>query len=186
MSEAMFPRQFVASEGPGFEVSSRGSDTMTSGVRVQVEPRYMAEHSEPGGDDSDGISLAAGDDDESGEGRYVFSYRVRVTNGSDDVVTLLDRHWVITDAEGDVNEVRGPGVVGHRPRLRPGQSFEYESFCPLPTRWGTMEGTYRFQRDPVEAGPGDLFDVVVGRFYLVAEETGGGLGDEGFDDLGGL
>ena len=159
----------------------------------------MPEQSDPTGELSKGAETLldmGSDGDEAGSGdgvapRYVFSYRVRITNGSAGVVTLLDRHWVITDAEGGREEIRGPGVVGHRPRLRPGQSFEYESFAPLATAWGTMEGSYRFQRDPESSSPGDLFNAVVGRFYLVAEGGGeGGVGGaddgDGFDDLNAL
>lgn len=199
MARAMFPRQFAEAEEAPFEVSDRGSDATTEGVRVQVEPRYMPEQSDPTGELSKGAETLldmGSDGDEAGSGdgvapRYVFSYRVRITNGSAGVVTLLDRHWVITDAEGGREEIRGPGVVGHRPRLRPGQSFEYESFAPLATAWGTMEGSYRFQRDPESSSPGDLFNAVVGRFYLVAEGGGeGGVGGaddgDGFDDLNAL
>ncbi len=160
--ETGLPRLFLTSESPGFEVSPHGSDVRTNGIRVQVSPSFMPGHSNP-------------DAEPAESGRYVFSYRVRITNESSEVATLLDRHWVITDAEGESREVRGPGVVGHRPRLRRDQSFEYESFCPLATPWGTMEGTYRFQRDRSDSAPGELFDVAVGRFYLVADgESGGG------------
>jgi hypothetical protein len=71
---------------------------------------------------------------------------------------LVDRHWVITDGDGYANEVRGPGVVGHQPTLAPGQAFEYESFCPLETPWGTMEGSYRFRMGdpaPEDSSGGD-------------------------------
>ena len=74
---------------------------------------------------------------------------------------LLSRHWIITDASGRVEEVEGPGVVGEKPVLNPGQSFEYTSFCPLKTPFGTMEGTYQM----VTRG-GSSFDVSTPRFEL--------------------
>lgn len=119
------------------------SDTITHGIRVIADARYVPERSHPE------------------EGYYFFSYRITLINEGDEWARLLSRHWIIINAEGDRDEVRGPGVIGQHPGLSPGESFEYTSFCPLNTEWGTMEGTYRMQREN-----GEEFDVHIGRFYL--------------------
>lgn len=124
----------------------QGSDVTTDGVRVRVDPMYHAQKSDPD------------------EGRYVFIYRIRITNDADQPVRLLRRHWLIIDAHGRREEVRGDGVVGVQPGLSVGESFEYQSYCPLPSKWGTMEGAYTFAR-----ADGGQFEVRVGRFYLVAD-----------------
>ena len=170
-----FPRQFEVDREPPFNVGPRGSDHTTHGIRVQVAPRYMAEHSTPPGglpvvgEEQDGTEGAGGP-------RWVWAYRVRITNVGEQVGTLIERHWVITDADGYANEVRGPGVVGHHPTLAPGQGFEYESFCPLETPWGTMEGSYRFRLGGGPEGPAiagadrdDEWVVDIGRFYLTSD-----------------
>ena len=77
------------------------------------------------------------------DGRYVFAYTISLTNASDATVQLIGRHWVITDSENHVQEVRGKGVVGEQPVLKPGQSFEYSSGTVLSTQVGTMEGSYQ-------------------------------------------
>jgi len=161
MPPDVFPRQFAVHDEPQWNVSRFGSDRTTEGLRVQVEPRYLADHSdtEPRTDDQ-GVHH---------QPRWVWAYRVRITNVGHNAAMLVDRHWTITDAEGESHDVEGPGVVGHRPHLLPGQGFEYESFCPLPTSWGTMEGWYRFLRDPVGAEPGENFIVHIARFYLASE-----------------
>lgn len=128
------------------ERGCRGSESVSGGVRVRVTPQYLSDHSDPDA------------------GRYVFGYRIRIANESDAPLKLLSRHWVIVDAGGERRVVRGEGVVGEQPRLEPGASFEYSSFCPLQTPWGTMEGTYLMTRDD-----GGLVEVGVSRFYLVAE-----------------
>jgi ApaG protein len=96
----------------------------TRGVEVSVRADYVHERSQPL------------------QGRWFFTYRIKIANRGQEPVKLLNRHWIITDANGHVEEVRGPGVVGEQPDLGPGESFEYTSFCPLPTPFGTMEGTY--------------------------------------------
>ena len=78
------------------------------------------------------------------ESYFFFAYRVRISNGGKEAAQLVGRHWVITDGNGKTQEVRGPGVVGEHPFLREGESFEYTSFCPLPTPVGTMHGSYEF------------------------------------------
>lgn len=122
-----------------------GSSALTAGVRVAVQPRFLPEQSDP--------TIR----------QYIFAYQVKITNEGDVPVRLISRYWVIVDAQGRSHEVRGEGVVGQQPRIMPGESHEYSSYCPLPTTWGTMEGLYHMRRDD-----GTLFDAKVARFYLVA------------------
>ena len=101
------------------------SEATTRGIRVEVEARYVPERSAP---------------DRS---QYFFAYRVRISNVGDEAAQLVSRKWLITDGDGKEQVVEGAGVVGEQPLLAPGASFEYTSFCPLPTPYGTMHGTYR-------------------------------------------
>jgi ApaG protein len=119
------------------------SEARTHNILVQVESTFLPERSNPL------------------QRRFFFSYRIRIANESDTVVQLLSRHWVITDANGEVEEVVGPGVVGEQPLLAPGEAFEYTSFCPLPTPFGTMRGSYRMVTES-----GDDFDVEIAEFEL--------------------
>lgn len=123
----------------------RGSDVVTDGIRVEVRPEYLPEQSRPD------------------EHKWVFAYRVRITNQRPHRARLISRHWIIVDADGDRHDVVGEGVVGLQPTLAPGQTFEYSSYCPLETPWGTMEGTYTFENDDKTR-----FDVTVGRFFLIS------------------
>jgi ApaG protein len=123
------------------------SEAVTRGIRVNVLAQYVPERSDPG------------------ENHWFFAYRIRISNESEETTQLVSRHWVITDAEGHVEEVRGPGVVGEQPILTPGQSFEYTSFCPLPTPFGTMQGTYQ-----MVTRSGTRFDAHIAAFTL-AEPT---------------
>jgi len=102
-----------------------GSEATTQGVKVRVVSHYVPKRSSPE------------------DGQWFFIYTVRITNEGAETVQLVSRHWIITDANGEVEEVRGPGVVGAQPVLDPGQGFEYTSACPLHTPVGTMHGTYR-------------------------------------------
>ncbi len=122
------------------------SDTTTNGVRIRVSPRYVPEQ-------SDRVS-----------GVRLFAYTVVISNEGSEPAKLLRRHWIITDGWGNRHEVEGPGVVGETPRLEPGDSFEYTSFCPLKTAHGSMEGSFRMTRDD-----GDAFDARIDPFYLVAD-----------------
>ena len=79
---------------------------------------------------------------ERDKGQYAFAYTVTITNSGDVTAQLVARHWVITDASGHVEEVRGLAVVGHQPVLKPGESFEYTSWTKIATPYGTMRGTY--------------------------------------------
>ena len=119
------------------------SEAVTHGIRVEVRSRYLEDRSRPE------------------ENQWLFAYTVRVTNESPRTVQLLSRHWIITDGEGRVEEVRGKGVVGEQPVLRPGESFEYTSGCPLATPTGTMQGTYS-----MSSSEGDVLDVVIAPFAL--------------------
>lgn len=115
---------------------------------VEVEPRYLPEHSEPD------------------EDRYVFAYTVRIANTGETSARLISRHWIITDANGQVNEVRGQGVVGEQPLLEPGESFEYTSGCPLETPVGTMRGSYQCL-----AEDGTRFKAEIPEFALAGPRT---------------
>ena len=119
------------------------SDQTTDGIRVRVAAEYLPEHSDPD------------------RRRWVYAYRVILTNIGGKRARLVSRHWVIRDANNDVREVRGPGVVGEQPDLAPGESFTYTSACPLATEWGTMEGSYRMVRED-----GSTFDAHIARFFL--------------------
>jgi len=120
------------------------SEAVTNSVRVEVESQYAPEHSQPF------------------QCQWFFYYTVRITNESDETVQLLSRHWIITNANGHIEEVRGPGVVGEQPVLAPGESFQYTSGCPLKTSSGVMHGTYQM----VFTESGDNFDVEIAPFAL--------------------
>jgi ApaG protein len=95
------------------------------------------------------------------DGRYVFAYQIRITNLGDIPARLLSRHWIITDADGQQQEVKGDGVIGEKPLIEPGQHFEYSSGCAIPTPLGTMRGSYR-----MEAEDGEVFDAQIPEFML--------------------
>jgi len=105
------------------------SNILTQRIRVRCESFFVPERS----------NLQ--------EDIYYFGYRIRITNEGTEPAQLISRHWIITDGIGQVEEVRGPGVVGEQPRLDPGEMFEYTSACPLRTRCGSMRGTYRMVKD---------------------------------------
>jgi len=117
------------------------SEAVTEGIRVEVRARYAPEHAEPS--------------------RWFFLYTIRVSNEGSETVQLLSRHWVIRDATGKIEEVRGPGVVGEQPVIEPGASYEYTSGCPLETPFGCMEGRYQMVTES-----GEPFEVVIARFDL--------------------
>lgn len=120
----------------------------TDGVTVRVATYFLDEQSMPA------------------QGRWFWSYHIRIENRRDDPVQLLTRHWKITDGRGSVSHVDGDGVVGEQPMLHPGASHDYVSGCPLPTPTGMMEGHYRFIR-----ADGTTFLVEIPRFQLVAPAT---------------
>ena len=119
------------------------SSASTQGIRVTVQSQYLMERSTPA------------------EGQYAFAYKVRIVNEGSTTAQLRSRHWIITDGDGNVQEVRGDGVVGAQPRLEPGQAFEYTSWCMIPTPHGSMHGTYQMIRDD-----GELFDAEIAPFAL--------------------
>ena len=100
------------------------------------------------------------------ENRYAFAYTIRIRNVGDVPARLMTRHWVITDANGKVQEVRGDGVVGEQPRLRPGEDFEYTSGAVLETNVGTMRGSYQWVADD-----GTRFDAPIAQFVLSVPRT---------------
>ncbi|MGZ3687719.1 MAG: Co2+/Mg2+ efflux protein ApaG [Bdellovibrionota bacterium] len=116
---------------------------ITQGIEVEVKPEYLPAESSP-------ETL-----------QFVFAYHITITNRGDTDVQLISRHWIITDGEGTIEEVRGPGVVGKQPKLKPGQKHEYSSFCPLRTPTGNMRGTFQMMNSL-----GATFDVRIPLFFL--------------------
>lgn len=94
---------------------------------------------------------------------YFFAYKIQIKNTSNFTAQLMSRHWIITNAFGHEEEIRGPGVVGLQPQIKPGQFFEYESACPLQTSTGSMKGFYHFISEN-----GEPFTIEIPEFYLVA------------------
>lgn len=101
------------------------------------------------------------DQSEPESGHFTFAYTITIVNTGSVAAQLVSRHWIITDADGDVEEVRGLGVVGHQPLLQPGQSFEYSSGCVLETPVGTMRGSYQ-----MTAEDGTQFEAPIAEFVL--------------------
>ena len=99
--------------------------------------------------------------DHSDRETYYFAYRVRISNVGEETAQLVSREWIITDENGRVERVQGPGVVGEFPVLDPGQTYEYTSFCPLPTAFGTMHGSYTMR-----TRSGDHFQAAISPFTL--------------------
>jgi ApaG protein len=124
--------------------TSSSSCAVTQGIRVEVRSRYLPERSQPD------------------QKQYLFAYAVRITNESNRTVQLVSRHWIITDAEGRVEEVRGLAVVGHQPVLKRGEHFEYTSWTRLDTAHGTMRGTFFCMTEDAHA-----FEAEVPEFALV-------------------
>lgn len=119
--------------------------SVTNGIKVQVESRFIPERS----------SVE--------EQQFFFAYHVRISNEGTGTAQLVSRHWVITNADGEEQEVRGPGVVGEQPVLKPGDTFEYTSFCPLTTAVGTMHGSYT-----MVTPDGGTFEAAIAPFTLAA------------------
>lgn len=124
------------------------STAITDGIKVTVKSQYIPDQSSPR------------------QKRYVFAYTVRIENEGQKPAQLRSRHWVITDGDGRVEEVRGPGVVGQQPLLGPGEHFEYTSGCVLETSRGTMQGTYQMHRPD-----GSAFDADIAVFALVMPQN---------------
>ena len=123
-------------------------ETITEGVQVQVESFYLETHSLPK------------------EDHYVFAYRIRLKNLSQRTVQLLRRHWIITDSNGETNEVSGEGVVGDQPVLEPDQEYEYTSRSHLKSPVGTMQGSYQMKNTD-----GEEFEVNIPCFTLAVPGT---------------
>ena len=119
------------------------SEAVTRNIRVSVEAVYSPPHSRPS------------------QQQWFFVYTIHIVNEGDEAVQLVSRHWIITDAVGSIEHVRGLGVVGEQPVLEPGESFEYSSGCPLTTPSGEMRGTYQMVTED-----GDHFDVEIAPFAL--------------------
>ena len=115
----------------------------TRGVRVRVGASHLPDQSDPE------------------EGRWVWAYMIEIENTGSETVQLVDRHWIITDANGRVEEVQGPGVVGEQPVLQPGDSYQYTSGCPLGTDSGVMVGSYG-----MITGGGERFEAAIPAFSL--------------------
>ena len=120
----------------------------THGVRVTASPKFMDSESTPD------------------QGRYFWAYTIEIENLSSRTMQLMTRHWVITNGRGEVHEVRGEGVIGQQPVLRPGESFEYTSGCSIATPVGTMKGSYFMQADD-----GRQFDAPIAEFTLAMPRT---------------
>ena len=121
------------------------SDTTTRGIRIQVKSTFLPERSSPH------------------EGQYLFAYHIRISNVGTETAQLVSREWVITSADGEVERVKGHGVVGEQPVLQPGAAFEYTSYCPLKTPVGSMQGSYQ-----MVTGGGDRFEAQIAPFTLAA------------------
>jgi len=119
------------------------SDATTNGIRVQVTTKYLPERSSPR------------------ESEYWFAYFIRISNVGGETAQLLSRHWVITNSDGEAEEVRGDGVIGEQPVLTPGTFYTYNSYCHLKTPVGTMHGEYTM----VTPG-GDAFEARIAPFTL--------------------
>jgi ApaG protein len=128
--------------------SEMPSEAVTRNIRVRVETDYLPGRSNPQ------------------QNQWAFLYTIRLSNEGRETVQLISRHWIITDAMGQAEEVRGPGVVGKQPVLEPGESFEYTSWCSLPTPFGSMRGTYQMVSDKE-----DTFDIEIPTFTLTEPYT---------------
>jgi ApaG protein len=119
------------------------SDTTTRGIRIQVRSEFLPERSSPR------------------DSSYLFQYHVRISNTGSETAQLVARDWIITNAEGEVERIKGAGVVGEQPVLPPGGSYEYTSFCPLKTAVGSMHGSYQ-----MVTTDGERFDAEISPFTL--------------------
>ena len=144
MSDLKLPRTDTA-ERP--QTPPRGprtaSSTTTSGIRIELRSEFMPERRSPR------------------DASYLFQYDVRISNVASETAQLISREWIITNADGEVERVKGPGVIGEQPVLAPGGSFEYTSYCPLKTAVGSMQGSYQ-----MVTANGDRFDAAISAFTL--------------------
>ena len=126
----------------------RTSDTTTRGIRIEVQSMFMPERSS------------------AKDNQYLFEYHVRISNVGSETAQLISREWIITNADGEVERVKGPGVVGEQPMLSPGSSFEYRSFCPMKTPVGSMHGSYQ-----MVTANGERFDAIIAPFTLAVPNS---------------
>ena len=124
--------------------TGHGSEAVTKSIRVRAQPQYVPEQSD------------------AQSHRYFFAYTIVISNEGAEPARLRSRHWIISNALGGIEEVKGPGVVGDFPHLKEGESYKYTSYCVLSTTTGTMKGTYQFARPS-----GEEFDVAIAEFRLV-------------------
>jgi ApaG protein len=122
---------------------STNRPTTTRGIQVEVRSEFVPARSSPR------------------DSSYFFQYHVRISNVGEETVQLISREWIITNADGDVERVKGSGVVGEQPVLQPGGSFDYTSFCELKTAVGSMHGSYQML-----TADGDRFDAIIAPFTL--------------------
>jgi len=117
--------------------------TSTRFTKIEVSPNYVPSRSD--------LSKPI----------FFFSYHIKITNISNDTIQLHSRYWNITDGNGNVEEIRGPGVVGKQPHIKSGETFEYTSYCPLPTNFGVMHGYFEMINDN-----GTIFNAKISPFRL--------------------
>jgi ApaG protein len=127
---------------------ARMAEAKKHDIKIDVATQYLPDQSEPA------------------SARFVFAYTITITNSGSIPAQLISRHWLITDADGKIQEVRGLGVVGHQPLLQPGEHFEYTSGCALATPVGTMKGSYQMVGED-----GEQFDAPIGEFVLSMPRT---------------
>lgn len=122
--------------------------SVSASFEISAFPQYVTEESKPE------------------QNYFFFSYKICIKNKGSETAQLMSRHWIITDADGQNEEVKGPGVVGLQPKIQPGQTFEYESACPLTTPTGSMKGTYSMVTEN-----GDHLQIEIPEFYLVCPQA---------------
>ena len=144
MSDLKRPRTDTAERADAPPHGPRtASSTTTRGIRIEVRSEFLPERSSPR------------------DGSYLFQYDVRISNVGSETAQLIAREWIITNADGEVERVKGPGVIGEQPVLAPGTSFEYTSYCPLKTAVGSMQGSYQ-----MVTADGERFDAAISPFTL--------------------
>lgn len=124
------------------------TEGINQGIKIKVETIYIPERSSPE------------------QNQYFFAYNITISNQRSETVQLLNRHWIITNGNGEKEEVQGPGVVGEQPVLKPEESFNYTSYCPLNTPIGSMHGTYQMKTEA-----GETFDAAIPAFTLAYSST---------------
>lgn len=126
----------------------KSEDVVKDLIRIEVQTRYLDSDSHPE------------------KNQFVFSYRIRISNQESHSLQLISRHWYITNSFGITEEIQGLGVVGLQPQIEPGDTFEYESLCPLLTSTGSMKGYYHFVTEK-----GDKISIPIPEFFLVAPQS---------------